>query len=680
VERATYDSKGNILERNFTRCYGIQRCNKFLITMEEIQNVFNSSMTNKYFKNQDLAYDNQINEDEEDVAEKIGSYLFFGDGSSYEYKNARTTSKSNYHTHTFQGSLHVAIKVGFEFSISVGYGFIKVGHNEKRQNIKYHDISRNEIRSWESEHADEETMGFVFSDETSKDPADRYQFDCYVDKRYQTLCFINDNISSFSSEPWEHYTRDNHNPTITDICLVDENDNELEEPYIAGNMTRIRVGAMDDESGIDRVVLFKGQPGGSEDAIDIIWTPDSDGYYYYNWDTENESEGNLNIFARTFDKYENNFTTSIIQVNIDHSPPNYVAVLPFATPQLPGDIECKAIVYDNTIVDHVIYYDGDPDINGEPLKPNNGTSYDSENCWSYHWTTTKEDDEGEHKIYIVAYDKVGNSYKGGPAVIYIGDPIAPSKCEIISPSDYEAKNSNFTIKAEVEDELSGVDLVKFFDGDPTNSSNLIGSQSRDLFHPPLTECELECDIDDFNEGLHEIYVVAYDNYSKNKTDMIHLYIDKTAPNSFNFTYGHHNNYSVEFWAKDLSDGLSGIAKVEYYKGTGKIGEGVQPDQFQFLWFGPNGTHDIWARAYDQAGNYVDSNNNETVIIIYGTEKGEDPIIIIPKLNDTGWLLGSQIALIIGSIGGILAILFIKKRRKNQKTSKMLKIYQKNKKC
>lgn len=666
TEETTYDSKGNVLNVNRTITNWIQRTNKFIITMKEVPNVFNNSFAQSEFIAKDIAYDNYISDNENKYLTNPQGYLMFGDGTTYEKKESHEKSFASYYSRSFTVSSSIAIKLGLELTVSTGAGvgvFEITGFKDMSRSVWTTTLWGGWSLDWDAENESVDCMGFVFSDETSKEPVDRYQFDSYVDTMYQTLCFINDNISSFSSEPWEYNTRDNHVPSICESCFVDENNDTIESPYITANSTRIRVKAEDDESGIDRVVLFEANPDPEQNdiAIGIIWNKFSDGYYYFDWDTTNHTEGEVSIYALAFDKFENNYSSSQIQFEIDHTPPNYVSVLPFETPQLPGDLVCKTIAFDNDKIDHVVYYDGLPKF-GVTLNPNNGYSDDSKNSWIFHWTTT-EADIGYHDIYVVAYDRAGNSFQGGPAYIYIGDPDPPSKCKIIEPTDYDAKNDDFTIIVEVEDDLSGVQLVRIFDVDPYGNQRLIKKFTRDPFDPPLTGCQVKWKIDNVTEGLHQIKVKAWDDYNNSKTDTINIYIDKTKPNPFSISYGYHNNYTIDLWAIGANDVISGIAKIEYYEGNELIGVSNSPLQFHFYWLGPIGVHTIHARAYDKAGNFIDSINNETIVIDYSAWESKG---FFPPINDTNLPLSLILALILGLVGLITAIVFVRKRKLHSK--------------
>ncbi len=705
VEITKYNSKGEIIAPPEYKYYTwMDLGGEIQITMQEISTAFknNTKLPKllKALKRANLVYDNIVDSSELDdeipssiedtssiisilypKATKLKDNLFLtGGGQTYTYEEENSEAVSYLLSTNTGCNIRAYVKLGHDWGHSIGYISAPLGfgtYTGITSKYKY-QFDYTFTYKWVVEQSIEvgqeetKTMGYIFEDQPTRNIADQYIIDVYRDKRYQTLAFTIENLSK-SHDPWEYYTRDNVPPRICEIDLVDQNNNTKPD-NIVGETARIRVQAEDidlsnnPESGVDNVILYDNLSSTVDEPIEIQFEPAVDGYFYFDLDiTElGFGEGYRTIYTRAYDNYSN-YKISEIQILIDKSSPHLVKIAPLVSPQLPGAIELYATANDTNDIAYVKYYDGDPDSNGEFI----GTSYNFGDSWKFIWVTNRTD-EGNHSIYVVAYDNGGNFADDGPSMIYIGDPDPPSKCIIIEPNDGEAKNGDVTIKVEVYDQFSGVHKVEFFIGDPKDDGVLMDSINKDPFLSSMTECEFIWDIDSVNDDLYEIFIVAYDNYSNNRTDKIHLYIDKKAPNVFNFTYGHRNNYSVEFWVNNLSDDLSGIAKVEYYKGSVKIGEGIQPDQFQFLWFGPNGTHDIWARAYDWTGNYTDSNNNETVIIIYGNNKGKHPILLFPKLNDANWALISQIGVILGSIG-VTAILFIRKwKRKRRNYSKMLK--------
>ncbi|MFX0140949.1 MAG: hypothetical protein ACFFDN_45340, partial [Candidatus Hodarchaeota archaeon] len=685
IERTTYDSKGNVLNIETTMRTRNYIGNKFMISMADVPNFFNNSIssiltTDNETKN--IAYDNYWDKEEQKYSIHLQDCLFYGDGVSYEYKTGIVDTKSQSITWGMKMSRAVSIKLGFDYTKSVEHKtdfdpYGKVGVMvETEYNFKSECttiVGGSLESSWRiyDDSTTSNTMGFVFNDETSKEPIDRYQFSCYKDLRHQTLAFINDNYTSYSSEPWEYNTLDRCLPIKSELKLVDENNELLEEPYYIGETAKIRVEAEDEETAIDQVIIYKVDPEGEDTAIASTFDgPADDGYYYINWVPEDS--GTFLIYALVFDKGQNNLSSSEVQVIVDHIAPNYVSIIPFETPQLPGIIECRCIAIDNHEIDHVKYYDGDPIVGGEIDETialnNDGYSDKSENGWLYNWLTTRENDTGPKEIYVLAFDKTGNFTEAGPAYIFIGDEINPSKCEIVAPLDYDAKNDDFTIYVEVHDELSGVSKVEFYDGDPSTTGNLTHTIVRNPFYPPLTECHYNWDTNDLEQGLHGIYVIAYDNYSNNKTDMINYYFDNSTPNPFNISWGYHTNHSIDLWVINFSDDVTEIVKVEYYKGNELIGVSTDQNQFHFYWLGPNGTHQIHARVYDIAGNFINSTNTETVIIDYlGKDRKSLPLFPIISNDRTSYLL--IIGIVIGVCSIIAASIILKKKRNERKKKK-----------
>jgi hypothetical protein len=196
------------------------------------------------------------------------------------------------------------------------------------------------------------------------------------------------------------------------------------------------------------------------------------------------------------------------------------------------------------------------------------------------------------------------------------------------------------------DDETGVKSVKiYYDDDP-------------VFNPPdsellvsLTQVNAVSDIFSYVwntaslHGNYYLFLVTEDNHSnKLLSSPNEIYIDNILPamcqiSSYDLFEGPITLYTTTF------DADSGIAYVEYWDGdptnisSRLIGKSTDAStSYRFIWAtDPNGSDDgfhyIYARAYDRAGNYLDSSGLEMDVDTYKESRASFPglLTLVPFL-------------------------------------------------
>jgi hypothetical protein len=215
-----------------------------------------------------------------------------------------------------------------------------------------------------------------------------------------------------------------------------------------------------------------------------------------------------------------------------------------------------------------------------------GTKIDSTDNGSY---TDNSAPEGTHEYYVTAVNSAGESSPSNTVNVLV-DRTAPNITYTQSPAPNDSgwNNTNVTVAYDCNDESSGIQSC-------SNSTTLSSEGSAQSATGTATD----------NAG----------NTSSVTTDNIN--IDKTAPavsgatlSSYDVTYGSHNSVAV---AASAGDSLSGVIGGEYYVDTDPgHGNGTALDYANNQLLGDadfsslgTGTHTVYVRAQDAAGNWSD---------------------------------------------------------------------------
>ncbi len=230
------------------------------------------------------------------------------------------------------------------------------------------------------------------------------------------------------------------------------------------------------------------------------------------------------------------------------------------------------------------------------------------------------------------------------------DHRSPTVSHIYDVDDYV--QGTVTLKCGAVDEETGVSYVKFYlDTVPFldfDFSENIGYQDNVSATPNVYQ--LDWDTSTYH-GTYYLFAVTYDdafplrNYRISDTYMIH--IDNLKPTTCQArSYGPYIG-AIKLYA-NANDGDSGIEYVEYWDGDPSnpnstlIGTSYDSsNSYLFTWAtdpggSQDGLHYIYARAYDKAGNYLDSSVFEITVASHA------PINVTELL--TLFMLGALIAL------------------------------------
>jgi len=209
------------------------------------------------------------------------------------------------------------------------------------------------------------------------------------------------------------------------------------------------------------------------------------------------------------------------------------------------------------------------------------------------------------------------TYTSNPYEYGTRDRRPPSRSEILELNEFIG--GDVLLQTIAQDDETGVQSVKiYYDDDPVfnpSDSELVVT---------LTELDEDSDIYDYLwsttslHGTYYLFIVTTDNHSNMcLSDVYQVQIDNVLPEKCQIvTYGT-NEGPIALYTNTF-DVDSGIAYVEYWNGdpTNQSSSliGLSSDastSYRFIWAtDPNGTddgsHAIYARAYDKAGNYRDS--------------------------------------------------------------------------
>ena len=232
---------------------------------------------------------------------------------------------------------------------------------------------------------------------------DQFLIHIYKDLRYNTFGFIYNENMTYTSDPFEHGTRDRRPPEEVSIINLNEHVSDIVE------LTCL---AIDEETGIDTVIFYYDNDpyfDGNSIAISAQSIPianDSQIYKTY-WNTSG-LHGSYYLFVLANDSASpltNILISSGYSVEIDNILPVTSQVHVYA-PYMNAINMYTSTFDDDSGIFYVEYWDGNPNESGSVLL---GTSYSSDTSYRFIWATDPAgSDDGRHYIYARAYDKAGN--------------------------------------------------------------------------------------------------------------------------------------------------------------------------------------------------------------------------------------------------------------------------------
>jgi len=322
-------------------------------------------------------------------------------------------------------------------------------------------------------------------------------------------------------------------------------------------------------------------------SVTVTWTGSDNETYldHYavstdgtNWTSLNVTEhifdlddGTHTIYVRAYD-LAGNFNESSVTVTIDTLSPS----LEILTPEEGS--------YNNTGNVSVTWTSNDVTSGIDHYEVGiDGTNWTSVNETTWELTGLTD---GTYTVHVRAYDVAGNFNQAN--VTLTVDTVKPD-LQITSPANGSYNDiSSLTVVWAGSDDASGIDHYAI-STDGTNWTN-------------VTVAEHTFDLDD---GTHTIYVRAYDLAGNFNESSVTVTIDTLSPSleiltpeegSFNNT----GNVSVTWTSNDVTSGVDHYAVST--DGTNWTNVTVAEHTFELT----DGTHTIYVRAYDLAGNFNES--------------------------------------------------------------------------
>ncbi|MHA1357387.1 MAG: Ig-like domain-containing protein, partial [Candidatus Helarchaeota archaeon] len=362
-------------------------------------------------------------------------------------------------------------------------------------------------------------------------------------------------------------------------------------------------------SGVDYVEFWLDSIGGT-----LIGT-DSTAAYSVSWDTTTATDGSHNLYVRVYDNAGNYLDSAAVAVTVDNTNPITATITsPSGGAIVHQTISINANAADNAGGSGVDYVEFWLDSIGGTLI---GT--DSTAAYSVSWDTTTTTD-GSHNLYVRVYDNAGNYLDSSPAVAVTVDNTNPITATITSPSSGADVRGTVSITANAADNVggTGVDYVEFWLD--SIGGTLIGSDATSPY-------SVSWDTTTTTDGAHNLYVRVYDlagNYL-DSSPAVSVTVDNTNPITATITSPSGGadvggTISINANAADNAGG-SGVNYVEFWLdaigGGGTLIGSDSTSPYSVSWdttTTTDGSHDLYVRVYDNAGNYLDSSPAVTVTV------------------------------------------------------------------
>jgi hypothetical protein len=358
---------------------------------------------------------------------------------------------------------------------------------------------------------------------------------------------------------------------------------------------------IDDDNGFGSVDYDSGIVNSGTSMYTPV-SPIADGIWYWKVRTK-DNDGDWGLYSSAWN------------ITIDVTPPNT-----FNPSADPGDwtINTQPVITFSTT-------DATTDINYYEVKVDSG-SFTTETS---PYTLPSQTD-GTHTVTVRAYDLAGN-YRDGTIDVYF-DTTPPNEfTPTVDPSSWNVETQP-ELMFSTTDATSNIDHyeVKVESGSFTTQSS------------PYTLPSLA-------DGVHTIYVRAYDLAGNYREEIVNAYVDTFSPNPFIPTAepsGWTNNIQpiISFVATDA------ISDIDHYDVKVDSGSFTTQTSPYTLTSQVDGIHNISVRAYDMAGNYIDGYVNvyiDTAIpSITHTDVSSgiagEPINITAVVTDSGSGVGNVI--------------------------------------
>ena len=336
------------------------------------------------------------------------------------------------------------------------------------------------------------------------------------------------------------------------------------------NVVEIAVTATDADSAISRVEFFSGSTKIGQDTFPP---------YALNW---NPTPGTHSLTAVAIDEHGAQGTSAAAVITVTNPPP-VVAILDPAsgsTINLPGPFTILAQASDpDGTVTKVEFFAGNTKLGEDSSAP-----------FTFGWTPIS----GSYSLTATAHDNFGARTTSAPVAVTIANPNNLSPAVALTyPTDGQqlSSNSPITLTATATDSDGVISKLEFFQGSTKLGEDLTVPYTLVWPGAPAGSYQFSVTATD-NDGA----IVSTSPVEVTLLDNLPPTITLTAPaNDQNFTG---STVALNAAATD-DDGA--IAKVEFYRGTTKIGEDLSAP-FSFSWTGAsNGAHIISAVATDDDG-------------------------------------------------------------------------------
>lgn len=225
--------------------------------------------------------------------------------------------------------------------------------------------------------------------------------------------------------------------------------------------------------------------------------------------------------------------------------------------------------------------------------------------------------DGDHVVYVMAEDLAGNTVTVQREFSVWGFPL---QLEVISPSDGEIINrSDPVVEWEVSGAFKGIDHceIRLDDGFWQN----VGAVGKTV-------------LESIPDGLHLIHVRVYDNGGRMSEASVGFMVDTEAPVL---------TILSPLPGQIINDSYLTVSWSGYDEGSGISGYALRLDEGQWRWVGArsgdtltslsSGSHIVYVRAYDNAGNA------NTISVNFKIAPMEMKVEIITPLN--GSILASS---------------------------------------
>nr|MDO8045203.1 Ig-like domain-containing protein [Candidatus Baldrarchaeota archaeon] len=350
---------------------------------------------------------------------------------------------------------------------------------------------------------------------------------------------------------------------IPPTCTITQPD---EGTYVSGTV-QVTANATDNIA-VEKVELY---------VNNTLQDIDNEVPYEWSWDTTTYEDGTYTLTVIAYDTFSNTNTTKII-ITIDNTEPNVSIVFPASGSWVRGVVNISVSINDSgSGVERVTFI-----IDGNMLFNDTVAPYE------YSLNTTLYLD-GEHTITVIAYDRAGNS-RTTSVVFYVDN--SPPIVEMIYPTEGDFIKGTVNITVSVDDFGVGVEKILFIvDGTI-------------LFNDTNAPYSYVIDTNTYDDGLHNLTILAYDKLGSMSSITITLFIDNTAPLvSINFPVNdslHNGIICINTTCEDIN-----IETIELYVNSTLIASWNTSGIHVYEWNTTtylDGIYELRVLVVDKAGN------------------------------------------------------------------------------